>query len=192
MNVLRVDMASGAMKAVGAPGEYRSAVVSWTAAGPRQRRQLGAAPRAAAQHRRRPRRHADRQHRQGLGRDCCPERFHYSNRHGDRIEGYVFKPAGWQASDKRPAVVYVYGGPLNDRHIVEVDSFQNTAYLFGHVHGRQVRLRDGVGGPARPQQLRPQVLRRQLGAGRRAAGQDLEDLVKLLPAQFGVDARVSA
>jgi hypothetical protein len=28
-------------------------------------------------------------------------------------------------------VVYTYGGPLNDRHIVEVDSFQPTAHLFG-------------------------------------------------------------
>ena len=27
--------------------------------------------------------------------------------------------------------MYVYGGPLNDRHIVELDSFQQTAYLFG-------------------------------------------------------------
>jgi len=43
----------------------------------------------------------------------------------------MFKPKGWKASDKRPAVIYTYGGPLGDSHMVEVDSFQPTAYLFG-------------------------------------------------------------
>ena len=60
-----------------------------------------------------------------------PERFSFKNRHGDTLQAYVFKPAGWHVSDRRPAVVYTYGGPLNDRHIIEIDSFQNTAYVFG-------------------------------------------------------------
>ena len=60
-----------------------------------------------------------------------PTRFSYPNRHGDMIQAYVFKPEGWKESDQRPAIVYTYGGPLGDRHIIETDSFQPTAYLFG-------------------------------------------------------------
>ena len=60
-----------------------------------------------------------------------PERFSFKNRHGDVHAGLSGSSLpGWQASDRRPAIVYVYGGPLNDRHIVETDSFQNTGYLF--------------------------------------------------------------
>ncbi|MDY0743991.1 prolyl oligopeptidase family serine peptidase [Paucibacter sp. R3-3] len=137
MNVFRVDMASGAMTALGEVGDYhRDAVVSYDghelaanagnwAARPELKllnadkaapaRVLTASNDAAGWAA------VDQLH---------PERFSYANRHGDMIQAYVFKPAGWQASDKRPAVVYTYGGPLNDRHIVELDSFQQTGYVF--------------------------------------------------------------
>ncbi len=59
-----------------------------------------------------------------------PERFSFKNRHGDLIPAYVFKPLGWAPTDKRAAIVYTYGGPLNDRHSVETDSFQPTGYVF--------------------------------------------------------------
>jgi len=137
MNVLRVDLASGQATALGAAGEYyREPAVSadgrWLAA---VGGNWAARPELKLIDVRKP----------GIEQAVTasndpawakvdvlhPERFSFANRHGDRIEGYVFKPPGWQASDKRPAVVYVYGGPLGDRHIVEVDSFQQTAYLFG-------------------------------------------------------------
>jgi dipeptidyl aminopeptidase/acylaminoacyl peptidase len=194
MNVFRVDLADGAMKALGAAGEYhRAAVASWdgrwvgaNAGNWARRPELKLLPAAAA----------------GAARVLTdshdkawaqlnllqPERFHFTNRHGDRIEAYVFKPAGWAATDRRPAIVYVYGGPLNDRHIVEVDSFQNTAYLFGQYmaakHGYVTVAVDPRG--------HSNYGRKFSDANWEHPGEpqaeDLEDLVKLLPAQFGVDA----
>lgn len=138
MNVWRVDMASGAMTALGDKGEYfRTAAVSddgrlvaanggnWSS---RPELKLLSGVQAVAE------KTLTQSHdaKAWAAVDLLhPERFAFKNRTGDEIQGYVFKPAGWKATDKRPAVMYVYGGPLNDRHIVELDSFQQTAYLFG-------------------------------------------------------------
>ncbi|MBV8605227.1 MAG: prolyl oligopeptidase family serine peptidase [Pelomonas sp.] len=137
MNLLRVDLASGQATALGAAGEYyRASAVSfdgrWLAA---MGGNWAARPELKLIDARKPGAElalTDSNDKAWAQVDVLhPERFSFANRHGDRIEGYVFKPPGWQASDRRPAVVYVYGGPLGDRHIVEVDSFQQTAYLFG-------------------------------------------------------------
>jgi len=138
MNVWRVDMSSGAMTALGDKSEFfRSAAVSddgrlvaanggnWAG---RPELKLLSGVQAVAE------KTLTQSHdaKAWAAVDVLhPERFSFKNRSGDEIQGYVFKPAGWKASDKRPAVMYVYGGPLNDRHIVELDSFQQTAYLFG-------------------------------------------------------------
>ncbi|MFG6488168.1 S9 family peptidase [Roseateles sp. BYS78W] len=200
MNVLRVDLASGAMQALGAAGEYhRGAVASedgrWVAANAgnwAQRPELKllagdakANPKAEA------RTLTDSTDKAWADLHLLqPERFAFTNRHGDRIEAYVFKPAGWQATDKRPGIVYVYGGPLNDRHIVEVDSFQPTAYLFGQYmaakHGFVTIAVDPRG--------HSNYGRKFSDANWEHPGEpqaeDLEDLVKLLPG-YGVDpARV--
>ena len=138
MNVWRVDMATGAMTALGDAGEfYRGAAVSFDGRlaaanggnwAHRPELKLLSGVQAVAEktltqsHDAKAWAQVDQMH---------PERFTFKNRTGDDIQGYVFKPHGWKATDKRPGVMYVYGGPLNDRHIVELDSFQSTAYLFG-------------------------------------------------------------
>ncbi|MGQ3054417.1 MAG: prolyl oligopeptidase family serine peptidase [Roseateles sp.] len=195
MNLFSVDMASGAMQALGAPGEFhRNAAASedgrWVSANAgnwAQRPEL----KLLATDGRTPTRTLTESHDKAWAslKLLQPERFSYINRHGDRIEAYAFKPAGWQASDKRPGIVYVYGGPLNDRHIVEVDSFQNTAYLFGQYmaakHGYVTVAVDPRG--------HSNYGRKFSGANWERVGEpqseDLEDLVKLLPTQYGVDPR---
>lgn len=194
MNVLRVEIATGSTRPVGAAGEFhRSAAVSedgrWVAANAgnwARRPEL----KLLATDARTPARVLTDSSDKALAdlKLLQPERFAYTNRHGDRIQAYVFKPAGWQASDKRPAVVYVYGGPLNDRHIVEVDSFQNTAYLFGQY----MAARHGYVTIAVDPRGHSNYGRKFSDANWERAGEpqseDLEDLVKLMPAQFGVDA----
>ena len=137
MNLYRVSLADGSMQALGAASDYhRNAVVSydgqWLAANAGQwtsrpeLKLLNGSKADAA------RVLTDSHDKAWAEVDRLrPERFSFSNRHGDRLEAYAFKPPGWSASDRRPAVVYVYGGPLNDRHLVETDSFQPSAYLFG-------------------------------------------------------------
>jgi len=78
---------------------------------------------------------------------------------------------------------------LNDRHIVEVDSFQNTAYLFGQYmaakHGYVTVAVDPRGHSNYGRKFSDANWER---AGEPQA-EDLEDLARLLPTQYGVDAR---
>ncbi|MCL1908770.1 MAG: prolyl oligopeptidase family serine peptidase [Holophagaceae bacterium] len=118
-----------------------------------------------------------------------PERFNFTNRHGDKIEGYVFKPKGWKATDKRPSIVYIYGGPLGDRKSVEIDSFQGTGYMFGMYmaakHGYVTITIDPRG--------QSNYGRRFGDANWENVGQpqteDLEDMMKHINRGFGVDTK---
>ncbi|MEC9094552.1 MAG: prolyl oligopeptidase family serine peptidase [Planctomycetota bacterium] len=68
-----------------------------------------------------------------------PEFFSYANRHGHQLHGTVFKPTGWKKTDKRPCLIYVYGGPLGTRHSVVDGSYRADSYFFAYymaqVHG---------------------------------------------------------
>lgn len=195
MNLYRVELKSGAMQALGqAPDYHRGGVVShdgqWLAANAghwAQRPELKllrgqgkpAEPRVLTQ-----------SHDPAWAEvDVLqPERFSYLNRHGDSIPAYVFKPAGWQASDRRPAVVYTYGGPLNDRHPVETDSFQSTGYLFAMYmaakHGYVMVTVDPRGHSNYGKRFADANFE-QPGV---AQSEDLEDLVAYMKAKLGVDA----
>jgi len=59
-----------------------------------------------------------------------PELFTYPNRNGQTIHGYIFRPDGWKKEDKRPLMIYVYGGPLGMGKSVDDGSFNSTAYWF--------------------------------------------------------------
>jgi len=59
-----------------------------------------------------------------------PQLFTYKNRNGQTIHGYMFLPEGWKKTDKRPLMVYVYGGPLGTGYSVQDGDFNSTAYMF--------------------------------------------------------------
>lgn len=118
-----------------------------------------------------------------------PELFKFKNRHGDTISGMIFKPKNWKPEDKRPGIVYMYGGPLGARHTVEVDSSSTLGYFFQMImaakHGYVTINIDTRG---------------QSGYGEKfneanfenpgeSQVEDLEDLVKHITTGFGVDAK---
>lgn len=61
---------------------------------------------------------------------AAPEYFTYENRHGQVIHGHMFKPSDWTAKDKRPLLIYVYGGPLGERKMATRGSFAAPSYFF--------------------------------------------------------------
>lgn len=194
MNVYKVDLASGDMKAVGQTGDFHraSAVtengdkVASMAGQWSSRPELKLIDVSKAKSSTLTQSHDPQWNAIDLQR---PERFSYTNRHGDKIQAYVFKPAGLSSSDHRPAIVYTYGGPLNDRHIVETDSFQQTAYMFGMYmaakHGYVTVAVDPRG--------HSNYGRKFSDANWEQAGkpqtEDLEDLVKYMQKNFGVDGK---
>jgi dipeptidyl-peptidase-4 len=116
-----------------------------------------------------------------------PEIFKFKNRQGNYISGMIFKPEGWQPTDTRPGIVYMYGGPLGTDHTVEVDNFSTLSYMFQMImaakHGLVTINIDPRG---------------QSGYGRKFSEanweqpgksqvEDLEDLVALIKTGFGVD-----
>ena len=68
-----------------------------------------------------------------------PTLFNYQNRQGQKIHGMMFLPKDHKKTDKRPLMIYVYGGPLGEGHSVTCGSFNSTGYLFNmyltHVLG---------------------------------------------------------
>jgi len=116
-----------------------------------------------------------------------PQLFKFRNRHGDTLSGMVFKPEGWKSEDFRPAIVYMYGGPLGLRHTVEVDTFNTSTYLFNMYMAAKYGYVTFAVDP-----------RGQSSYGRRFSDanweqtgrpqvEDLEDLVKYISNGFGVD-----
>jgi dipeptidyl aminopeptidase/acylaminoacyl peptidase len=118
-----------------------------------------------------------------------PEFFTYKNRHGHDIHGFLFKPSNWTKADKRPLLIYVYGGPLGTRKQVVEGNYHPDAYFFqrymAEKHGYVTCVIDprgmsGYGGSfekANFEQVgKPQV-------------EDLADGVKYLVANGGADPR---
>lgn len=68
-----------------------------------------------------------------------PEYFTFENRHGQTIHGHMFKPRDWTAEDKRPLLIYVYGGPLGEAKMAHRGSYAAPSYFFARymaeVHG---------------------------------------------------------
>ena len=59
-----------------------------------------------------------------------PEFFTYVNRNGQEIHAHLFKPPGWKKEDKRPLLIYVYGGPLGTSKNVVEGAYQSDGYYF--------------------------------------------------------------
>lgn len=59
-----------------------------------------------------------------------PELFTFKNRGGLTIYGFLFKPQGLKKTDKRPLLLYTYGGPLGTGHQVVDGAFGSDNYLF--------------------------------------------------------------
>lgn len=194
MNAYSVKLADGSMTALGQPGDFHRASVL-----AENGHQLAS---VAGQWAKRPELQLiklDQSERKVLTNShdtqwqsvdlLRPQRFSYQNRHGDAIQAYVFKPVGWQASDLRPAVVYTYGGPLNDRHIVETDSFHATAYLFGMY----MAARHGYVMVAVDPRGHSNYGRKFSNANWEQAGkpqtEDLQDLASYMQKNLGVDAQ---
>ncbi|MBN1818073.1 MAG: S9 family peptidase [Sedimentisphaerales bacterium] len=59
-----------------------------------------------------------------------PTFFDYKNRHGHTIYGMGFKPDDWKKGDKRPCLIYFYGGPLGTNKQVVQASYSEYVYAF--------------------------------------------------------------
>lgn len=67
----------------------------------------------------------------------APEFFSYENRHGHEIHGFAFKPPEWSKADKRPMLLYVYGGPLGTRKQVTAGNYHSASYFFAQYMARE-------------------------------------------------------
>lgn len=72
-----------------------------------------------------------------IGR-VVPTKFSFSNRHGQTVHGSLMAPPGVKPGEKRPLLIYVYGGPLGEDHQVKqgaIDRFGTyCAETFGYYY----------------------------------------------------------
>ena len=66
-----------------------------------------------------------------------PESFSYENRYGQTIYGQMFKPDDWTPQDKRPLLIYVYGGPLGTQKMVTRGSYSSDSYFFAYYMAKK-------------------------------------------------------
>ena len=66
-----------------------------------------------------------------------PEYFAFENRHGQTIHGHMFKPSDWTPADKRPLLMYVYGGPLGERKMITRGAYSGPSYFFARYMAEQ-------------------------------------------------------
>ncbi len=59
-----------------------------------------------------------------------PEMFSYKNRHGHTIHGMIFLPPHLKKEDRRPIMIYTYGGPLDAKSMVTYGGFGTYNYRF--------------------------------------------------------------
>lgn len=114
-----------------------------------------------------------------------PRRFTYKNRLGMEVQGLLYVPSSYKKDDKRPLLIYVYGGPLGTDNAIRVGSFdrfgmycaETLGYLYAIIDPRGTSGYGAVFGKANYEQ--PGV----------AQVEDLSDGVKYLAAQYGVDSK---
>lgn len=68
--------------------------------------------------------------------EASPEFFAFENRHGQTIRGHLFEPER-EAGEKRPLLIYVYGGPLGTRKQVTEGNFGSDGYFFASYMARE-------------------------------------------------------
>lgn len=118
-----------------------------------------------------------------------PAFFAYKNRLGHEIRGMMFKPALVKTNEKLPVLVYVYGGPLGERKMVDDGNYAGDPYFFAwymaQKHGYLAATIDprgssGYGGLFE---------KSNFGNVGRVQVEDLVDGVKWLVEHFPVDAK---
>ncbi len=66
-----------------------------------------------------------------------PEFFDYKNRHGHTLYGMMFKPDDWSEKDKRPVLIYFYGGPLGTTKMVVQGSYSPYNFAFPYYMAKK-------------------------------------------------------
>ncbi|MDB2576218.1 prolyl oligopeptidase family serine peptidase [Planctomycetota bacterium] len=66
----------------------------------------------------------------------APEFFEFENRHGQGIRGLMFEPER-ESGEKRPLLIYVYGGPLGTRKQVTEGNFGSDGYFFARYMAQE-------------------------------------------------------
>ena len=67
---------------------------------------------------------------------AAPEFFEFENRHGQGIRGLMFEPER-EPGEKRPLLIYVYGGPLGTRKQVTEGNFGSDGYFFARYMAQE-------------------------------------------------------
>lgn len=118
-----------------------------------------------------------------------PKLFTYKNRNGQTIHGFMFLPPDWKKTDKRPLMIYVYGGPLGTGHSVKIGSINSTAYLFNMYLAKVFGYVTVTIDPRGQSDYGNAFGKANYQQPGKAQVEDLTDGVKYLVANFGVDSK---
>jgi dipeptidyl aminopeptidase/acylaminoacyl peptidase len=116
-----------------------------------------------------------------------PKLFSFINRHGQRIHGFLFLPPGFDKSQRRPCMVYVYGGPLGEGNSVRDGTFNSTGYLFNLFLAQAYGFVTATVDPRGSSGYGASFVRASFGNVGTPQTEDLVDLAKHLQTEYNVD-----
>lgn len=132
-----------------------------------------------------------RSHRDGFWNmiKLKPQLFTYKNRNGQDIHGYMFLPPGFKKTDKRPLMIYVYGGPLGSGNSVWDGTFGGTDYRFNMFLTYALGFVTVTIDPRGQSNYGALFGRANFNQPGKAQVEDLSDGAKFLIANYGVDPK---
>jgi dipeptidyl aminopeptidase/acylaminoacyl peptidase len=121
-----------------------------------------------------------------------PELFTFKNRNGQTVHGFVFLPPGFKKDDKRPCMVYTYGGPLGNGNTVADGSFGSTEYLLNMYLAYAMGYVAVAIDPRGSSGYGAAFVRASFGHVGEVQSQDLVDCAKYCQSEWGVDPKKMA
>lgn len=116
-----------------------------------------------------------------------PQLVEFKNRHGQTIHGFMFLPPGYKKEDKRPCMVYTYGGPLGSGNTVEDGAFASTEYLLNMYLAYALGYVTIAIDPRGSSGYGAAFVRSNFGHVGEVQNEDLVDCAKFMQSQYGVD-----
>ena len=116
-----------------------------------------------------------------------PQLVSFKNRHGQEIHGYMFLPPDWKKTDKRPCLVYTYGGPLGSGNTVEDGAFSSDSYLLNMYMTYTLGYVTIAIDPRGSSGYGAAFVRASFGHVGEVQNEDLVDCAKFMQSEYGAD-----
>jgi len=128
-------------------------------------------------------------HRSGFSNivNLKPEFIKFKNRNGQIVYGHIILPPNFRKEDKRPLMLYVYGGPLGTGRTIIDGQWGGTEVLFAQLLAKKLGIVCVAIDPRGQSGYGAAFGKANFNAPGVAQVEDLTDAAKYLTTEYGID-----